>query len=42
MSETPCATLHPAPLLGQQSEQILGDLGYSASDIEAMREEKVI
>lgn len=32
----------PPPTLGQHSEEILGSLGYSASEIEALRTEKAI
>lgn len=40
-SETP-ATIGVAPKLGQHNAEILGELGYSEADIQALRERKVI
>ena len=31
-----------SPLLGEHTEEVLGQLGYSAADIAALREERVI
>ena len=31
-----------SPLLGEHTDEVLGQLGYSASDIGALREAKVI
>lgn len=41
-STNPGSVRTPAPLLGQHTEQVLADLGYSAEDVEAMRNEGVI
>ena len=32
----------PPPLLGQHSDEILAELGYSAEDVEAMKAEKAV
>jgi crotonobetainyl-CoA:carnitine CoA-transferase CaiB-like acyl-CoA transferase len=42
LSETPGHFRHRAPLLGEHTEAILGELGYGADEIRALREEKVI
>jgi len=42
LSETPGAIRTPAPKLGEHTEEVLGDLGYSRSEIEAFREKKII
>ena len=43
LSLTPADTSKRAPLLGEHSEQILGELlGYSEADIAALRQERVI
>ncbi|MBI5966860.1 MAG: CoA transferase [Deltaproteobacteria bacterium] len=42
LSETPGEILHPAPSLGEHTEEILKELGYSAEAIEGLRREKVI
>ena len=42
LSETPGTYRRPAPLLGQHTEQILQSLGYDATEIAALRAEKVI
>ena len=42
MSRTPSAIRTPAPLLGQDNDEIYGSLGYSADQIAHMREEGVI
>ncbi|WP_298233079.1 CoA transferase [uncultured Azohydromonas sp.] len=36
-SRTPCRDLPPAPRLGEDSVAVLGELGWSASDIEALK-----
>jgi crotonobetainyl-CoA:carnitine CoA-transferase CaiB-like acyl-CoA transferase len=41
-SDTPASCRLPAPGLGQHSEEILTDLGYSTSEIAGLREEQVI
>jgi crotonobetainyl-CoA:carnitine CoA-transferase CaiB-like acyl-CoA transferase len=42
LSETPGTYRRPAPLLGEHTEQILQSLGYDATEIAALRAEKVI
>jgi crotonobetainyl-CoA:carnitine CoA-transferase CaiB-like acyl-CoA transferase len=42
LSETPGRYRRPAPGLGEHTEEILRSLGYSAAEIAALREERVI
>ena len=42
LSETPGKIRRPAPLLGEQTEETLMDLGYSKEEIADLRERKVI
>ena len=42
LSETPGTLEHRAPLLGEHTDSILADLGYSADEIAAFRAEGVI
>ncbi len=42
MSETPLAVQGPSPALGEHNEEVLSSLGYSADDIEALRDAGVI
>jgi crotonobetainyl-CoA:carnitine CoA-transferase CaiB-like acyl-CoA transferase len=42
LSDTPGQIRRPAPLLGQHSEEILEDLGYSKSEIADLRERKIV
>ena len=42
LSETPGEIRTPAPLLGQHTEDVLTDLGYSMGRIAEMRDKKVI
>ena len=42
LSETPGTYRRPAPLLGEHTDEILQSLGYSAAEIAALREERVI
>ena len=42
MSRTPSRIAAPPPLCGQHSEAVLAELGYSAEEIEAFRQEGVI
>ncbi len=42
LSETPGTYRRPAPLLGEHTDEILAELGYNASDIAALRAEKVV
>lgn len=39
---TPCALRHAPPLLGQQTDEILSEFGYSAEAIAALRQERAI
>jgi crotonobetainyl-CoA:carnitine CoA-transferase CaiB-like acyl-CoA transferase len=38
LSATPQQVRHPAPLLGQHTDEILGEIGLSAEAIDAMRQ----
>ncbi len=42
MSETPGAVEKPAPILGQHTEEILKEFGYTDADIAKLREDKAI
>jgi len=42
LSETPGEIRNPAPSLGQHTEEILKELGYSAAAIQGLRRDKVI
>lgn len=39
---TPCVLRHAPPLLGQQTEEILAEFGYSAEEIANLRQERAI
>jgi crotonobetainyl-CoA:carnitine CoA-transferase CaiB-like acyl-CoA transferase len=41
LSETPGRIAGPPPLLGQHSREVLAELGYSADEIQALRERGV-
>lgn len=38
LSGTPQQVRHPAPLLGQHTEQVMGEIGLSAQRIDALRQ----
>ena len=42
LSETPGTYRHPAPLLGEHTDEILQSLGYDAPEIAALHAEKVV
>ena len=42
LSETPGSIRRPAPLLGEHTDDVLKELGYSAAEIDALRSESVI
>ncbi len=42
MSESPWALRRPAPLLGEHTVEVLGELGYGAGDVVSLREAGVI
>lgn len=42
LSETPGKIMSPPPLLGQHTEKILRELGYSDEDIKELREEEAV
>ncbi len=42
LSGTPGGIRHRAPMLGEHTDQILGDLGYGADVISALREKRIV
>ncbi len=42
MSETPAEVRTPPPLLGEHTEAVLGELGYSDAEIERLRSESIV
>ena len=42
LSDTPGPSPSAAPVFGQHSDEVLGEYGYSADDIAALRERGVI
>jgi crotonobetainyl-CoA:carnitine CoA-transferase CaiB-like acyl-CoA transferase len=42
LSETPGAVTRPAPLLGQHTVEILGEVGYAPEEVEALRRAGVV
>jgi crotonobetainyl-CoA:carnitine CoA-transferase CaiB-like acyl-CoA transferase len=42
LSETPGAVTRPAPTLGQHTVEILAEVGYSAEEVEALRQAGVV
>lgn len=42
MSETPLAAQFPSPMLGEHTDTVLGEAGYDAAEIAALRESGVI
>ncbi len=42
LSETPAAVNSPAPLLGQHTDEILAEVGYTAEEIDALRARLVV
>jgi crotonobetainyl-CoA:carnitine CoA-transferase CaiB-like acyl-CoA transferase len=42
LSATPGSIRHRAPLLGEHSEEVLAELGYSYAEIEALKEAEVV
>ena len=42
LSRTPCVLDRPTPALGAHTEEVLGELGYTVSDIANFRRGKVI
>jgi crotonobetainyl-CoA:carnitine CoA-transferase CaiB-like acyl-CoA transferase len=42
LSETPGGIRHRAPMLGEHTDEILGELGYDAAAIGALREKRII
>jgi crotonobetainyl-CoA:carnitine CoA-transferase CaiB-like acyl-CoA transferase len=42
LSETPGSIRHRAPVLGEHTDAILGELGYSKRDIAGLRERKIV
>ena len=42
LSGTPARPQGRAPLLGEHTDEILGDLGYDAAEIAALREGRVV
>ena len=42
LSATPASVRTPPPLLGEHSDEILSDVGYSADEIRALRDSGVV
>jgi len=42
LSETPGEFRHRAPALGEHTNAILGELGYSAAEIQTLRDKSVV
>ena len=42
LSETPGRFQRPAPTLGQHTDEVLRDLGYSDAEIESLHSERVV
>jgi crotonobetainyl-CoA:carnitine CoA-transferase CaiB-like acyl-CoA transferase len=42
LSETPGDFRHRAPTLGEHTDAILGELGYTAAEIETLRDKNVV
>jgi crotonobetainyl-CoA:carnitine CoA-transferase CaiB-like acyl-CoA transferase len=42
LSETPASIRTPAPLLGENTDDVLGSLGFSASDVAELRSKQII
>lgn len=42
LSDTPCQLRHPPPVLGEHTNEILLELGYTRKDLESLRQESVI
>ena len=42
LSETPGAVRFPSPALGQHTDDVLGEIGYSGGEIAALRDQEVI
>jgi crotonobetainyl-CoA:carnitine CoA-transferase CaiB-like acyl-CoA transferase len=42
LSATPASVRTPPPLLGEHTDQILGELGYSRDETQALRDSGVV
>jgi crotonobetainyl-CoA:carnitine CoA-transferase CaiB-like acyl-CoA transferase len=42
LSDTPAAVRRPPPLLGEHTDEVLGELGLSADEVEALRRDRVV
>ena len=42
INHAPVATKTPPPLLGQDTDELLGELGFSADDIAALKADKAV
>jgi crotonobetainyl-CoA:carnitine CoA-transferase CaiB-like acyl-CoA transferase len=42
LSATPGSVRHRAPMLGEHTDEVLAELGYSTTDIKALRQEEVV
>jgi crotonobetainyl-CoA:carnitine CoA-transferase CaiB-like acyl-CoA transferase len=42
LSATPGGIRHRAPMLGEHTDEVLGELGYSTTDIKALRQDEVV
>jgi crotonobetainyl-CoA:carnitine CoA-transferase CaiB-like acyl-CoA transferase len=42
MSHTPGTIRHRAPLLGEHTDEVLGEIGYGAGEISELREREIV
>ena len=42
LSATPGGIRHRAPLLGEHTDEVLGELGYALEDIKTLRQNQVV
>ena len=42
MSATPGEIRHRAPLLGEHTDEVLGEIGYTAADVRGLRDRAIV